>query len=519
MRNTAYRLSHLFPMPDLIPEGCISLCAAYDSFASGLWSGRDSVAELRDRITYAEGPPQLVGRSKASLAAVTDSMLAEFRYAFATGSLGALVRPSGAHENFAIPQDSWAWVHFPERAFLSEKIVPGHGGYWDGLVGRIPFVRRSEFDPWLSAKIDRKCSPEAIPSPAIQALRTHLIGLAQSGFLPSGEVENLASRWGLEPFASTPAEERHDPMKLSHWTLAMAASWIVWRDINCVRRAMDSYRSESWEWNSFGRQFLDRTEPYQVFGEELRRPDPLSLMRLGTIEATGFNLWDRPMLMSIKSAREALWQHLGEDVISAAAVDDAGKHVIVPPHHWAGLVLAASRSGCDYLCFMRDSLRPAYTEIKLPRLEILSLWPPSRPDETAVENEEVGLAAQLLARMAPRPITCRIDNHGHRVLFTAGPVLRGGHCDLFALLADQFLSDIKEGLEKSAYRFVSTQCITARFAITDHNLRQRVRRMRRSLEKQFINCAGYSVSAQTIVESQNWTGYRLNPDWVVLGTG
>jgi hypothetical protein len=151
-------------MPDLIPEGCISLCAAYARFASELWLGHSPVTELPE-VTYGEIPPHVVASSHASLAAVTDSMIEEFRSAFASGSLNAMVRPPTASENFAIPQDTWDSAFFPDQAFLCEQIMFPEGGYWGGLVGRIPFVKRSEFDPWLSAKIDRKRNFEATPSP------------------------------------------------------------------------------------------------------------------------------------------------------------------------------------------------------------------------------------------------------------------------------------------------------------------------------------------------------------------
>lgn len=381
-------------MPDLIPEDCISLYAAYDTFAFGLWSCHHPVSELRDRITYNDCPPQIAGRSNASLDEVTNAMLAEFRNAFATGSLGALVRPPGALENFVIPQDTWATVHFPERVFLDEQIVHRQAGYWDGLVGRTPFVRRSEFAPWLSANIDRKHNADATPSPAVLALRSHLIGLAANGLLPSAEIEKLASKWGLSPIASRPAEGSCDPMGVSHWTLAMAVAWIAWRDISCVREAMDTYRSDCWEWKPFSRRFSEGGRSYEIFGEELETLAPLSLSHLRGLEALGYDAWDHPMVMSIKSARETLWRYMGEGAISAAAVDDAGNHVTVPQHQWAALELAESRSGQDYLVFSHNLTNSAYTRVAIPRTSILSIWV-GAVDLVASEN-------QVKTRPAPK---------------------------------------------------------------------------------------------------------------------
>jgi hypothetical protein len=342
--------------------------------------------------------------------------LAEFRNAFATGSLSALVRVAGASENSAIPQDTWVSVFFPDRAFLEDQIVYRHGGYWDDLVGRTPFVRRSEFDPWLASKIERRNSTEAVSSPSIQALRTHLIGLAQDGFLSSGEIEQLASKWGLLPIASRPPEGSYDPMSVSHWTLAMAVSWIAWRDISCVREAMDAYRSDCWEWTSFHRQFLDGDHPYEISGEELVVVAPLSLSHLCGLEAVGCDAWDRPMLLSIKSAREALWRHLGEGDISAAAVDDGGDHVIVPQHQWAALELAESRSGQDYLVFSHNPAKTAYTRVAIPRNSILSIWigpvdllasasqAETRPALKEPRKTKLASARQALAHLYPEGI-------------------------------------------------------------------------------------------------------------------
>jgi hypothetical protein len=237
----------------------------------------------------------------------------------------------------------------------------------------------------------------------------------------------------------------------------------------------------------------------------------MSLSQLGGFEALCAKSSNEPVLMSIKSAREVLWRQLGEGAISAAAVDDAGDYVVVPQHNWAALVLAQSRDGSDYLFFRHNLLRAAYTELALPRLEILALWPALCTDKMAYENEVLSSAT------IPGLITFTIDDPHRRILFSAGPVLEGVHYELFALLAKAFREDAADELEKPAYRFVSTQLITTLFVISDKNLRQRVRRMRRTLERQFTAYAGYAVSAHTIVESKNWTGYRLNPDWVICG--
>src|SRR5262245_50932897 len=134
-------------MPDLIPEGCISLRAAFDRFA--LWGGDSPVAVLRD-LDLSNAPHRVVAeRTRASVARIMDSMLREFSQPFLHGDLDALVREPRATENSAVPADSWETSFFTERAFLADEVAAGHDGYWSAMAGRTPFVRLSQFDPWL----------------------------------------------------------------------------------------------------------------------------------------------------------------------------------------------------------------------------------------------------------------------------------------------------------------------------------------------------------------------------------
>jgi hypothetical protein len=106
---------------------------------------------------------------------------------------------------------------------------------------------------------------------------------------------------------------------------------------------------------------------------------------------------------------------LGQGDISAAAVDDAGDHVIVPPHQWAALEIAESRSGQDYLVFSHDATYPAYTRVAIPRTSILSIWvgaadlmASASPAETPTPKErrqtKLEAARQALADLYPEGI-------------------------------------------------------------------------------------------------------------------
>ena len=119
-------------MVDLIPEGCISLSGAFDLFSSRLWNGHSPMAELHNENIYRNAPAIVADACRASLARVTDQMLAEMVHAFASGSLDALVRPLGANENSASLKNL-------EGSLLPRTVIPErydrsrHGGYWDGL--------------------------------------------------------------------------------------------------------------------------------------------------------------------------------------------------------------------------------------------------------------------------------------------------------------------------------------------------------------------------------------------------
>jgi hypothetical protein len=500
-------------MPDLIPEGCISLCAAYDSFVSGLWSGHDPVAELRDKVTYAESPPRLVERSKASLATVADSMLAEVKHAFATGSLVALARPPGALENFAIPQDSWASVHFPERAFLSEKIVPGHGGYWDGLVGRTPFVRRTQFEAWLTEKVARRTDPHASPSPAHQALIDHLLGLALDGLLPSTEIERIARQWGLSPFESNPPAEKFDAVKLPRWTLCMAVSWIVWRTSEDARAAMDQYRSHCWRWVRCRRTIDLGSERFEVDGEELITLPPLNLtlLDLADSEVTNADELETLKKMSIGAAHEELWQSLGQGEFSARALDADERVSEIPAREWEHLKLASGWNGSDYLVFAHAPLRTAYSKVTVSSTAVRDRWPgqsrsPRKTDEQIKSTQ-----------LASRRIVFAVDDEARRIVFDDGPELHGKSFGLFFRLALQFRADLNSGVDRSNYGFVASRALAQDLQTLDENLRQRVMRARQSMQQQFKARAGYALDEEDVIQSSNWKGYRLNP--YLLETG
>jgi hypothetical protein len=214
-------------------------------------------------------------------------MLAEFRGAFARGELEGGVREPGSPVECAIPAEAWNEAFFPERIFLADEAPAGLGGYFDDLAGRTPFIRTSEFEPWLADKVAERAGLNCRRSPTVSRLLDFLIGLAQDGMASSKTIEAWLEKWGLPPLAHEPPPGRFDPALMSDWSLAMTVMWIVRRDLGSVRRAGDEYRAASLEWHCFhsrapapeGREF------YEVRGEELKPPSPVRLLTLRMLEA------------------------------------------------------------------------------------------------------------------------------------------------------------------------------------------------------------------------------------------
>jgi hypothetical protein len=52
--------------------------------------------------------------------------------------------------------------------------------------------------------------------------------------------------------------------------------------------------------------------------------------------------------------------------------------------------------------------------------------------------------------------------------------------------------------------------------IQEHSLGQRVFRIRKELERQFISAIDYMLDDQDVIQSDRWKGYRLNPYLVLV---
>lgn len=492
---------------DLIPEGCISLRDAYERVVKALWGDAPPTGYLNHYGLLATFHPVVIAACRATLARIQDQLDAELIAAFADEELDAFVRVPGETENRCIPARTWRDAFFSDRVFLIPRITVDHGGYWTSLIGRTPFVRRSQFDSWLVEQVARRDNPRAKLSPANQAVREHLISLAMNGVMSSTEVEELARKWHMPPLAAS--ANYLDPMELPRWTLCMAVAWITWADPDAVREMMADYCDTSWTWQSCTRHIPIENEQewVTVDGEELICLPTQNLTLLGLDEATNSDPRETTKRMSVKSARELLWQKLGEDRITATGIDTSDKVSVIPAHEWSYLTLAGRRSGADYLVWSKTNLTRAYTDITLSREAVAACWAPKNPE--LPKREKVGRAD--LISQSPR-IELAIDHPCEAIRFTGGPLLNGNSYKLIARLAGQHELDVSA--QKTAVRFAFTkrEVLEGHFGIDNERLRKWVERARRDIERKFLQCFGFVLDTHDVIQSDSWKGYRLNPE-------
>jgi hypothetical protein len=303
---------------------------------------------------------------------VTDLQLDEMVRPFALGRLEARVREESEAGSLAIPATAWRGAFFPERMFLSDEIGGGHGPYFDAAFGRTPFVQIDRLENWLREE-------EGIRQQVRSAimLRDLLIGLVMDGVMTSTDAETFARRWRVRALSSRPRERLFDVNREPAWSLVMTISWIVWRSPRKVREAWDDYRTECWEWFGMSRRLpVDGgTEWYEVHGEELRALEPLSVMSLGILEAVDADPDDQQKLVSVKTAREDLWQRLADGHIGATGLNANNSIVQIPAHEWPYLELAGDLTGHDYVIQRSLSLKAVYSQLRFSRLAVQGTWP------------------------------------------------------------------------------------------------------------------------------------------------
>jgi hypothetical protein len=108
---------------------------------------------------------------------------------------------------------------------------------------------------------------------------------------------------------------------------------------------------------------------------------------------------------------------------------------------------------------------------------------PGYLDQAEVEPKPSEQAQADPTRYGKRPIVFAIDDEQRCVRFFGGVCVNGANYDLFRALGSQFHAE--NGPEKEGHEFVTWERLTDALGISEHTLRQRILRSRRSLSRQF----------------------------------
>ena len=225
------------------------------------------------------------------------------------------------------------------------------------------------------------------------SLRDVLISKVQHGELTPQQAEAEAAANGLPPFERTPDLAKYDPLTESRWTLVMAVAWIAWRDIRRVQESGAEFRSESTLWRY--REWNKPTDGGTKFSlqkgwflESWSEPTTIRLAFLEIIERQKRQL-PHTTCMSVGEAEKDLWRALSEGQLVAEALDDHGKPVDIPQREWSYLKLFEDGKR-DVLKYEPLDRNEPFTNLKLKRDDVRSLWPEVRTISVDVETLDLG---------------------------------------------------------------------------------------------------------------------------------
>lgn len=196
------------------------------------------------------------------------------------------------------------------------------------------------------------------------------------------EAEDKARALGLEPLTPALDTARFDPMRETHWTLAMVVSWIAWADLERVRDCLPRWRQQHQSW--FWRECIEgdgagglRERRGWLLEQTHKGEAPLMFLSLcEAVEASEGDPLDSTKRYTINEAKRLLWEKLGAgDLIAVTMLD--GVPTPIPAHEWPFLDHLEHR-GADLLRAGRDMFAPARTydanDVLLPRERVLTLW-------------------------------------------------------------------------------------------------------------------------------------------------
>lgn len=203
----------------------------------------------------------------------------------------------------------------------------------------------------------------------------------ENGLINPEKAEATAKRRRLGPLNPLPDLADHDPMRSTHWTLAMTVAWISWRDMERVREVSPDWRKQLKGWvhrelqvpdadGCYGKRSGWRLEPaHNDF------PPLLEMSLSDAAEVSVGKTSSRLQRMTIRQALSELWDELARGKIEGTTVV-GGKPWTIPAPEW-GLLEPDELRGRDVL-FVRSATtsRLMYEEpVVLLRRDVLERWP------------------------------------------------------------------------------------------------------------------------------------------------
>jgi hypothetical protein len=188
-------------------------------------------------------------------------------------------------------------------------------------------------------------------------------------------------------------------MLASRWTIVMAVSWIAWRDIRLVRENCRGFRSQSTHW--IFREWNDPVNSGTAFARRegwfLETWSEATTVRLHLLETflNANNELPSSSQMTVSEAEKALWQALSDGHLAAEALNSDRQPVDIPQREWSYLKLFEDRKRDVLKHDALNKLEP-FTDVKLKRDDLLSLWPGRSQDLAPYRDTERAIEAFML---------------------------------------------------------------------------------------------------------------------------
>ena len=195
-----------------------------------------------------------------------------------------------------------------------------------------------------------------------------------------GTWAGAGSEESMHPQAVEPDPADFDPMRLSRWTMPMAAAWIGRRNIEAVREQWNDWRElcSDPQKNANGEWFQARRRPASLL--RVSHPNPADP--------------DGDWLLTWYTFRQALKDG---DVVAAGTDIQTGIPVEIPPMHWQRLDDFPDFPDVEpNFRFPRSQPQAGYDDVTVKRDDILRIWP-ARPGEDTVGVSRIASSRKIKA--------------------------------------------------------------------------------------------------------------------------